>query len=502
MMAVSRNFRLAVISLMSKIKKDMKNRIDIRHLIGLTFLSLLPLNSRGQVSLTLDEVIRLSQDSAITAFQSQYEYHSRQASYEAFTALRKPQLALKVVPNYTRIISDPTRDYVYLRNFDILSTSAQLRLTQKVLPFGGEAYVGSQAIWSEFFREDASGYPRQFVASPLLVGYSHSLLGFNPFRWEKQVEDQRLKAARQQHEYDVRCIAEEAAIRYIRLARQQRMLQMRLAELQMNDTLLAIAREKASIAIVALAELRSIEVHQQNAANLLEMTRQEELKARTELASLLRMKQIPADMPLLTIPDLPAPVSYTPEDVAMLVKSNNPAYQHQLAELTEARHQKDKTNKERGVNVGLDINLGLQQVNMTLGSAYTNQQLYALGSVSLSIPLMDHGAAKKKHAAATAWVERQESALCEVERLLTEDATVTLQKLQSSRTRLESTQQTVTLAEEVFNETADNYANGFCDINTYTLAQTRWATAYTNYLTALEEFWTTHYHLQTLIHYE
>ena len=124
----------------------MKNRIDLRHLTGLIFLSLFPLRSMGQVSLTLDEVIRLAQDSAITAFQSQQEFSSQQASYEAFEALRKPQLSLRVVPNYSRIVSDPSRDYVYLRNYDIFSTSAQLRLTQKVLPFGGEAYVGSQAI--------------------------------------------------------------------------------------------------------------------------------------------------------------------------------------------------------------------------------------------------------------------------------------------------------------------------------------------------------------------
>jgi len=48
----------------------------------------------------------------------------------------------------------------------------------------------------------------------------------------------------------------------------------------------------------------------------------------------------------------------------------------------------------------------------------------------------------------------------------------------------------------------EDYANGLCDINTFTLGQNRWLTAYTNYLTALEEFWTTHYHLQTLIQYE
>ena len=99
----------------------------------LIFITMLPLSSMGQAALTLDEVIRLSQDSAITAFQSRQEYQSRQSAYEAFEALRKPQLSLKVVPNYSRIVSDPTRDYVYLRNFDILSSSAQLRLSQKML---------------------------------------------------------------------------------------------------------------------------------------------------------------------------------------------------------------------------------------------------------------------------------------------------------------------------------------------------------------------------------
>ena len=182
--------------------------------------------------------------------------------------------------------------------------------------------------------------------------------------------------------------------------------------------------------------------------------------------------------------------------------SNSPAYQRQLAELTEARHQEEKAHKERGINVGMDINLGLQQVNSTLGSAYRNQQVYALGSVQFNIPLMDHGAARKRHAAATAWVERQESALQETERRLAEDATVTLQKLNASRKMLENTEQTVKLAENMFHETADNYANGLCDINTFTLGQNRWITAYSNYLTVLEDFWKAYYHLQTLIQYE
>lgn len=476
----------------------MKKCIDLR----LCLLTLLPFLSHvawGQASLTLDKVIHLAQDSAITAFQSRQEYQSRQASYESFEALRKPQLSLRLVPNYTHIVSDPTRDYVYLRNFDIFSTSAQLKLSQKVLPFGGEAYVGTQAIWSEFFREQATGYPRQFVSTPLLVGYSHSLLGYNPFRWEKQVEDQRLQAARQQHEYDLRRIAEEAAVRYFRLLCRQRLVVVRQEELSLNDTVLAIAREKATIAIVTQQELHAMELQLQNSINLLAAARKEEQKARTELASLLRMRQIPNDTALMEIPDMPPLTPYTADEVAMLAKNNSPAYQQQLAELTEARHQEEKAHKERGVNVGMDINLGLQQVNSTLGSAYKNQQLYALGSVQFNIPIMDHGAARKRHAAATAWVERQESALQETERQLVEDAIVTLQKLNDSRKMLERTGETIKLAESHFYETVESYTNGLCDINTFSLGQNRWVTAYTNYLDALEEFWTAHYHLKTLI---
>ena len=66
----------------------MKNRINLRIslLTGLVLLTLLPQGSRGQSLLTLDEVIRQAQDSAITAFQSRQELQSRQASYEAFEA--------------------------------------------------------------------------------------------------------------------------------------------------------------------------------------------------------------------------------------------------------------------------------------------------------------------------------------------------------------------------------------------------------------------------------
>ena len=454
----------------------------------------------AQSQLSLEAAIRHAQDSTAIAFQSRHEYDYYQLHYDEFTALRKPQLTLRVAPYYQKLISDPTRDYVYLRNFDNFSTAASVRLTQKMLNLGGEAYIGSQAIWTEYFSSDKnSSLVRQFVAAPLLVGYRQTLLGYNPYRWEKVVEDQQLKAARQQHQYDMNTIAEEVTRRFFRLVCAQGEFERYQRNLQIADTLLAIAREKASIAMVTVAELRSLELQRINAANALAMARTIEEEARTRLASYLGMSRDGLSQTVsLQFPQEPKTISLTAADAIELALANSPVYQRQIATLTESRHQEQKAEKEKGLNASVDVNVGMQQVDDVIGRAYRDQRLYALGAVTFSVPLMDHGAAKSRHAAAQAWVEREESALNEAERTLREDVVSTLHNINTYRLLLERTNKAVTMADEVFELNAENYANGLCDINTYTLAQNRRDEAYNQYLSALEKYWTTYYHLLTL----
>lgn len=109
----------------------------------LSILCSFPLLCQAQ---SLEQVIQLAQDSTIAAFQSRYEYEYHAQQFARFEALRKPQLELRLTPNYLKMVTDPARDYVYIRNFNRFSTYAQLMLTQKVLGLGGDAYVGSQAL--------------------------------------------------------------------------------------------------------------------------------------------------------------------------------------------------------------------------------------------------------------------------------------------------------------------------------------------------------------------
>jgi outer membrane protein TolC len=146
--------------------------------------------------------------------------------------------------------------------------------------------------------------------------------------------------------------------------------------------------------------------------------------------------------------------------------------------------------------------MGMQQLADNFLGAYKNPQFYMVGVVTLSIPLMDHGAARKGQAAATARKDQQTQALREVERSLEEDVRITLDNLRSHQQLLSHTEEAVSLADDVFELTAENYANGLCDINTYSLAQSRRDNAYNQHLSALAGYWTTYYHLITLTQYE
>ena len=465
-------------------------------LIG--FLCSFPLLCQAQ---SLEQVIQLAQDSTIAAFRSRYEYEYHIQHFARFEALRKPQLELKLTPNYYKIVTDPTRDYVYIRNFNRFSTSAQLLLSQKVLGLGGDAYVGSQALWSEYFMNDQRDLPREFVTMPVVVGYQQSLLGYNPYRWEKAVEDARLEAARKQLNYQLHLIAEEATRRFFRLACAQGMLDMCERNKQTADTLYAIAKEKAGIARVTLAELRSLELQRLNAVNALHGARNEEQLARESLASYLRTEDFPEGS-RLTVPTLIRQLPFSEEDILAMARANSPAIQEQQMALTEARQEEEKARMERGAKVGVDLNIGMQQLNSNLFGTLKNPSLFMIGAVTLSIPLMDHGAARKSHAAATAKKEMQTQALREIERSLEEDVRITVDNLRSHQQLLLQTEEAVSLADDVFALTAENYANGLCDINTYSLAQNRRDDAYNQFLSALAGYWTTYYHLLTLTQYE
>ena len=447
----------------------------------------------------LQECIRMAQDSTILAFQNQYEYQYAQRNYDEFMALRKPQLNFTLQPNYTRYLYDPSRSYVYQRNYDILSAGAQLKLSQKITGIGAEAYVASQFIWSQFLNGNPA-YPL-FAFMPVVAGFKMPLIGYNPYKWEKTVEDQALKTARLKHQHSLYEIAEETTRRYFTLVAAQQKAAVCQRNLQTADTLYVIAKEKFSIAVITKGELLSLELQRMNAKNALDEALVNREVARDALLSWLRIPE--EDLPdTLAVPEQKPYMLISLEEALERSRENHPAYQKQLGYVAQASQARDKARKESCVQVGVDVNLGIQQMDEVFRKIFRNQQVYALGSVSLSIPIIDNGAARNRRQASEAWLSREESLLKETARQLEQDVTATVRDFTDCQDRLRNTASAVKMADEVFALISENYAQGLTDINSYVLAQNHKDEAYTRHLATLQDYWITYYHLASLTLYE
>ena len=93
------------------------------------------------------------------------------------------------------------------------------------------------------------------------------------------------------------------------------------------DTLYAIAKEKAGIAMITLAELRSLELQRLNATNALLSARNEEKLARESLAAYLRVDESFFREGRLEIPTRTREIRLTPEDALQLARSGSPVVQ-------------------------------------------------------------------------------------------------------------------------------------------------------------------------------
>lgn len=151
------------------------------------------------IELNLPQAIRLANDSSIEAFRSQNLYLSKFWEYRNYRARRLPSLTLNMVPmQYNRdivkrYVSDLDRD-VY-RTQQSLYSYGNLSVTQNLDWTGGTFYIDSEI---GFFRNFGQITTNQFSTVPIRVGYSQSLVGYNPFKWERRIEPVKFELAQKE----------------------------------------------------------------------------------------------------------------------------------------------------------------------------------------------------------------------------------------------------------------------------------------------------------------
>ena len=467
-------------------------------LMGLLLLLFsFPLQAQQPIKLDLKRTIELANDSSLSAFRYQNMYLSGYWEYRTYKANRLPSLTLNLMPaQYYRYITqryDSNTDTDVYREQQMFSASGGLSIKQNFDLTGGTFYIDSDLDYMRNFGETKS---TQFSSVPFRIGYSQSLLGYNPFRWDRKIEPLKFEKVKKEFIYNTEVVSEEAVTYFFNLAMAQADYQLAKENVASTDTLYSIGLQRHKIAAISRADLLTLQLDKVNAQNTLENAQIALKRAMFALASFLNMDkntQIELDMP-----SRPQGMEIPMDEALAKAKMNNPEFLQQQQNILEAERDVNRTRVESRFNASLNASVGFNQVAEKFKDVYRKPLQQDLVSISVSIPLIDWGVRKGKYNMAKNNLNVVKIAARQEELKLEEEVTMTVSDFNIQQRLIRSAEEALDLAVMAYEQTRQRFIIGKADVNSLTLSLNRQQEAQKKYISALQNYWLNYYKIRKL----
>jgi len=449
--------------------------------------------------LNLQEVVDLAQGQSIAASQAKTTRQTRYWEWRTFQADLRPQLLLQGnLPDFQRSYSeviqpDGTVDFQPIK---INNSGLSLNLQQRIAATGGTVFANTLIQRFDDFDRERTIYNGR----PFSIGIEQPLFGFNQLRWDKKIEPLRYQESQQQYLLDCELIAVDATELYFDVLLAQVNLEMARVNLANNDTLYAIAQERAALGRLSQNDLLQLQLGVLNA-------RKDEATARQDLAGAQQRLQAFTGISLdkntgLTLPlDIPA----VPVDEATALEQarlNRPEVTGFRRRQLEADQTMARARGETGIEATLQANFGLSNRASNLADIYTRPQDQQIVSLQFAIPILDWGRASSRRETAKANRELV-NATVEQDRINFEQEIQTQVTLYNMlREQLALVREADQIAQERYQIAKDRFVLGDLSITDLNLAIQEKDRAKRDYVTALRLFWDAHYTLRTLTLYD
>lgn len=469
----------------------------MKRLILLFAIMSLNLQAHAQITLNLQKAIEIANDSSLTAFRYQNMYLAGYWEYRTYKANRLPSMSLNLMPaQYYRYITqryDSNQDVDVYREQQMFSASGGISIQQNFDLTGGTFYIDSEL---EYMRNFGYTKSTQFSSIPIRIGYQQSLLGFNPFRWERKIEPLKFEKAKKTFLYNQESISEEVVRYFFALASAQADLELAKEQVASCDTLYKIGLQRQKIAAISRADLLTLQLDKVNAQNTLENAQITMKRAMTALALYLNLDK--NTQIKLELPGKPKVLNISAEEALSKAQENNPTYLEQRQQVLEAEREVNRSKMESRFNASVNASIGFNQVAEDFRNAYRKPLQQDLVSVSVSIPLVDWGVRKgrlnmaKNNLSVTRIAARQQ------EQSVEEEVMMTVNDFNIQQRLINSAEEALDLAILAYEQTRQRFIIGKADVNSLTLALNRQQEAQKNYLASLQNYWMNYYKIRKL----
>lgn len=455
------------------------------------------------LNLGLSEVIALAQSDAPNVLLAKTRLATDYWSYQSFLADFKPQVDLGLTPMDLKRspvpFLTPTGRSVFLRQ-TALNSSFDISLSQSIPKTGGRIFAGTGLQSYYNFKSDANPSSSDFFSTPIYIGFSQPLFGFNEMKWNKKIQpliyNENTKGYAEEMEQIAKATTELFFDVYIA------QINVRTNEINKAnaDTLYRVAQGRYGVGRIAETDLLQIELSVRNAeaalaqAQLANQTSTEQLRNYLGIKDVVTFELIPPDK----LPNFSVDASKALEEA----KRNRSKSVELQRRLMEADMRLARAKGEAGLNVNLSGLIGLSQTAENFSDAYKNPLDREEIAIQLNIPLADWGKAKYRMEIANAERELVKVNV-EQERINFErEVLLHVQQFDMVKNQVKLSFRAYEIAEKREDITRKRYRIGKIEVIDLNLAIREKNEALANYMRTLRSYWTSYYQLRSLTLYD
>lgn len=454
-------------------------------------------NAQENFSLSLDEVVKLGSQNSLDAFRNKNMYLSSYWEYRYYKADKLPSLSITATPlnlNHSQSREYNVQDSIY-KYYEVYyaNSDVSLQLNQKIGLTGGSLFLSSDLGMSKNFTGNKS---TSYQATPVSIGYSQALNGFNALRWESKIEPLKYEKAKKEFIQSQETLAMKSASMFFDLVEAQIQLTITENSLSNADTLYKIGKGRFQVGTVTQDELLNLELNQLNATQALSRAKLEVERSQSGLNSYLMMNKqtkinclVPSDIP---------PLQILADEALALALKNNPDILDQDQQMLEQDREVARAHSETGLSTDIFAVYGLNQSSNDMSTVYDNPQESQRVRIGLTVPIIDWGRRKGRLMMAESTREVVNARVRQARIDFEQNIFQSVMEFNLQAEQVRNATKADIVAQKGYEVTFQRFLIGKVDVIKLNLARNDRESAKKAYINAIKTYWNYYYRLRML----
>lgn len=361
-------------------------------ILALVFFRGMAMAKADTLVLCLRDAIRMAQAQSPSAQSARNTFLAAYWNYRYFRANYLPSVTLSSTPYINKEMnkitqSDGTARFIRQDQFGM---DLSLKVNQNVSWTGGSLFLKSKLNRIDELQDGTTAYSSQ----PLVIGYEHSLFGYNSLKWDRRIEPIRYREAKKQYAETLEVISATACRHFFSLASAQTELEMARQNFASADTLYSMAQGRYKTGTITENEMLQLEINRLNEeTNVMdaEISLKEVMQS---IRSFLGLEQVLELRPVMpdSVPQFEVPLTHAMQ--LALQNNPDPEYYKRIVKESESNLSYAKANGR--LRADLYVQFGLSQTGRDISSSYSDLMHQEYARVSLSLPILDWGRSRGK----------------------------------------------------------------------------------------------------------